>query len=604
MNTSLVRVVVLVLAMPSLCSPLLAQQQAAPAARVAPGSQPLAAAPAPTPPGVPSAQSAPAPSATSAPASAPAVGEPACAGHPRRRSGNRRRQRRPAAEIDGAARAVAVVDVPVGGHPGQGGDDRAGVRLAGDLDHLHRENDRTVVGAAQAAHGARQDQARRDRWRKRSSRSAPRTACCRRCWRPRCARRGCRREFPATSGIKERAASSFAEIVRAEARRIRLGMGLLATHRRDVAVRRAVRHRVGHHEQLHRHLEIADHQSGGGRAGHRRSAARHRLRSGRGDPGRHHLQSLCARDQRLSRTGQPLVGRGGAAVVARSRPHPWRLRIRARRSRRWRVSIADTDLDDDSDFAETHEINVTPFIDVILVLLIIFMVAAPLSTVDLPIDLPSSTATPQKKPDKPTYVSIKPDLAVAIGETPVKRVDLVAFARCDGRRQQGSLHLPARRPRGALWRADGRAGNSARRRLPKIKLVALEGVAGRHRANLRQPKAQSPERDVRVSILEQKPSRRLWIFAAAVALALHVGGAALAIARMPSEDRDDSLGAPAIEIGLEMIVAASRDRPICRRARTPTPRSLRRRSPSRRPSSRRPSCRRTCRPKPTIPIGW
>ena len=72
-----------------------------------------------------------------------------------------------------------------------------------------------------------------------------------------------------------------------------------------------------------------------------------------------------------------------------------------------------------------HEINVTPFIDVILVLLIIFMVAAPLSTVDLPIDLPSSTATPTKKPDKPTYVTIKPDLAVAIGETPVKRVDLV-----------------------------------------------------------------------------------------------------------------------------------------------------------------------------------
>src|SRR5271167_1116080 len=89
------------------------------------------------------------------------------------------------------------------------------------------------------------------------------------------------------------------------------------------------------------------------------------------------------------------------------------------------VSIADTELDDDSDFAETHDINVTPFIDVILVLLIIFMVAAPLSTVDLPVDLPTSTAAPQKKPDKPIYVSIKSDLAVAIGETPVKRVDLV-----------------------------------------------------------------------------------------------------------------------------------------------------------------------------------
>ena len=84
------------------------------------------------------------------------------------------------------------------------------------------------------------------------------------------------------------------------------------------------------------------------------------------------------------------------------------------------------DLDDDGDeFGEAHDINVTPFIDVMLVLLIIFMIAAPLSTVDLPVDLPTSTAVPQKKPDKPTYVTIKADLAVAIGETPVKRVDLV-----------------------------------------------------------------------------------------------------------------------------------------------------------------------------------
>src|SRR5947199_5645684 len=89
------------------------------------------------------------------------------------------------------------------------------------------------------------------------------------------------------------------------------------------------------------------------------------------------------------------------------------------------TSIADNDLDDD-DFAETHDINVTPFIDVILVLLIIFMVAAPLSTVDLPIDLPTSSATPQKKPDKPTYVSIKPDLTLAIGENPVRRTELVS----------------------------------------------------------------------------------------------------------------------------------------------------------------------------------
>jgi TonB family protein len=53
--------------------------------------------------------------------------------------------------------------------------------------------------------------------------------------------------------------------------------------------------------------------------------------------------------------------------------------------------------------------------------------------------------------------------------------------------------------------------------------------------------------------LEQKPSRRLWILAGVAALALHVGCAALAIAHMQTDDPDDSLGAPAIEIGLEMM---------------------------------------------------
>ncbi len=79
-----------------------------------------------------------------------------------------------------------------------------------------------------------------------------------------------------------------------------------------------------------------------------------------------------------------------------------------------------------SDLEETHEINVTPFIDVMLVLLIIFMVAAPLATVDLPVDLPASNAAPHEKPDKPVYVTIQNDLAIAFGETPVKRKDLVS----------------------------------------------------------------------------------------------------------------------------------------------------------------------------------
>ena len=64
---------------------------------------------------------------------------------------------------------------------------------------------------------------------------------------------------------------------------------------------------------------------------------------------------------------------------------------------------------------EVHEINVTPFIDVMLVLLIIFMVAAPLATVDIQVNLPASTAEPQQRPDKPVFLTVKPDLTLAIG---------------------------------------------------------------------------------------------------------------------------------------------------------------------------------------------
>ncbi len=51
---------------------------------------------------------------------------------------------------------------------------------------------------------------------------------------------------------------------------------------------------------------------------------------------------------------------------------------------------------------------------------------------------------------------------------------------------------------------------------------------------------------------DHRPSRRLWIFAAVIALALHIGGAALAIAHLQAEEADDALGASAIEIGLEL----------------------------------------------------
>lgn len=73
------------------------------------------------------------------------------------------------------------------------------------------------------------------------------------------------------------------------------------------------------------------------------------------------------------------------------------------------------------DLTENHEINVTPFIDVMLVLLIIFMVAAPLATVDVKVDLPASTAKPLPRPEKPIFLSVKADQSVYLGDDKVPR---------------------------------------------------------------------------------------------------------------------------------------------------------------------------------------
>ena len=90
------------------------------------------------------------------------------------------------------------------------------------------------------------------------------------------------------------------------------------------------------------------------------------------------------------------------------------------------------------DLTENHEINVTPFIDVMLVLLIIFMVAAPLATVDVNVDLPVSNATPAQRPDQPIYITVKPDLTLALGneDIPAGALAEVLARATNGDREQ------------------------------------------------------------------------------------------------------------------------------------------------------------------------
>ena len=80
-------------------------------------------------------------------------------------------------------------------------------------------------------------------------------------------------------------------------------------------------------------------------------------------------------------------------------------------------------------YQQNAEMNITPFVDVMLVLLIIFMVAAPLATVDVPVDLPSNAAAPTPPPTDPLYISVQADGLLFVQEQSVALAELAGVVR-------------------------------------------------------------------------------------------------------------------------------------------------------------------------------
>lgn len=129
---------------------------------------------------------------------------------------------------------------------------------------------------------------------------------------------------------------------------------------------------------------------------------------------------------------------------------------------------AGDEFDDDSAYQPMAEINVTPFVDVMLVLLIIFMVAAPLMVAGVPVDLPNSSAAKLAQPKKPVIVSLQADGGLFVRKQPVSRSALVStLSRLRADEGDTIVYVRADRTRayGEVMELLGRVGASGYQRI-------------------------------------------------------------------------------------------------------------------------------------------
>ena len=96
---------------------------------------------------------------------------------------------------------------------------------------------------------------------------------------------------------------------------------------------------------------------------------------------------------------------------------------------------------DDDELVPMAEINVTPFIDVMLVLLVIFMITAPLLAAGVKVDLPQARSPEVLENQKPVVLTVAPDGRVHFGEREIVRTELIAVLHAEGAARERHVHV-------------------------------------------------------------------------------------------------------------------------------------------------------------------